>query len=48
MSSLLDSGYKIIAMTATIFTLEKDSKYLYCEIRNVGGGQAGNRDANSD
>jgi hypothetical protein len=47
LSALLDGGYKIIAMTAGIFTLEKDGKYILCELRPAGG-LSGNKDATSE
>ncbi|MDJ0390705.1 hypothetical protein QMO56_21550 [Roseomonas sp. E05] len=37
-SALLNGGYRVAAMSGPALTLEKDGKYLLCEIRPAGFG----------
>jgi hypothetical protein len=43
LNALLNGGYKIIAMTGPSFTLEKDGKYILCDVRSSGSGNLGDQ-----
>ncbi|MEH3147716.1 MAG: hypothetical protein PGN34_20765 [Methylobacterium frigidaeris] len=37
MSALLNGGYRIVSATGPSFTLERQGKYVVCEVRPAGG-----------
>jgi len=47
MSSLLNGGHRIVSAMGPTFTLERNGKYVACEVRPAGG-MRGTRETTSE